>query len=96
MKSLEVRAPVIVIFGVTKDSPSDVKVIIEYENILPMPSVMDALHYCFACYYVFNISYPPEFHLVMLFLEKYVYGLKSSQKLPLSVSILYDSLQKTS
>ena len=37
-----------------------------------------------------------EFHLVMLFLKKYVYGLKSSQKLPLSVSILYDSLQKTS
>ena len=63
---------------------------------MPMPSVIDALHYSFSSYYVFNISFPPDFHLLLLFLEKYVYGLKSSMKVPLSISILYDSLEKTS
>ena len=96
LKTIEVRAPSVVAFGATKDSPSDIKVVMESENIMPMPSMVDALHYCFASYYIFNISFPPDFHLILLFLEKYVYGLKSSQKLPLSVSLLFDSLQKTS
>ena len=33
LKSLEVRAPSVVAFGATKDSPSDIKVIIENDNI---------------------------------------------------------------
>ncbi len=69
------HVPSVVAFGLTKDSPSDIKVVIERQNVMPMSSMVDALHYC-------------------LFLEKYVYGLKPSQKLPISVSILYDSLEK--
>ena len=80
------RAPSVVTFGATKDSPSDIKVVIEhYANV-------DALNYCFVSYYIFIST---RLSLSMLFLEKFVYGLKPSQKLPLSVSILYDSLQKT-
>lgn len=96
LKTLELHSPRIVVFGVTKDLPSDVKVVMESENILPMSSVTDALHYCFASYYIFDAAFPPDFHLLLLFLEKYVYGLKPSQKLPLSVSLLYDNLQKVS
>ena len=59
-----------------------------------MPSIATALHFCFASYYVFNISFPPEFRLVMLFLEKFVYNLKPSvPKLPLSV-VLNDDLKR--
>ena len=28
------------------------KVVVENENIMPMPSMIDALHYSFSCYYV--------------------------------------------
>ena len=59
-----------------------------------MPSIATALHFCFASYYVFNISFPPEFRL-MLFLEKFVYNLKPSvPKLPLSVVVLNDDLKR--
>ena len=69
-------------------------VVIEKTNALPMPSVSAALHFCFASYYVFNISFPPEFKLILLFLEAYVYGLKPSQKIPISVKLLRDSMER--
>ena len=49
---------------------------------------------CISAYYVFNISYPPAFYALMLFLEKYVYGIKPSLTSPLSVTVLYDNLLK--
>jgi len=69
-------------------------VVMEKDNVLSMPSLTAALHYCFASYYVFNISYPPDSKPLMLLLESYVYGLKPSLKLPLSVAVLMDNLQK--
>ena len=49
-----------------------------------------ALHFCFAAYYVLSISFPVDFRFVLLFLEKYnyVYALKSSQNLYLSLYLL--------
>ena len=62
-----------------------------------MPSLVMAIHFCFATYYVFNISFPSEFRLILLFLEKFVYNLKTSApKLPLSVVVLNDSLKRVS
>lgn len=91
---LETRAPFIVGFGATRASATDFKVVIETDNVLSMPSVVTALHYCFPSYYVFNISFPPDFRFVLLFLEKYVYGLKPSQKLPMCVTVLINSLER--
>lgn len=91
---LETRAPFFVGFGATRASATDFKVVIETDNVLSMPSVVTALHYCFSTYYVFNISFPPDFRFVLLFLEKYVYGLKPSQKLPMCVTVLINSLEK--
>ena len=67
-------------------------VVIEKTNALSMPLVSSALHFCFASYYVFNISFPPEFKLILLFLEAYVYWLKPSQKVPMCVKLLRDSM----
>ena len=44
--------PYIAAFGVTIDALTDVKLVIEKENVLSMPSVVVALHCCFACYYI--------------------------------------------
>ena len=71
--------------------------VIENDNIISLSSIKTAtLHFCFAPYYVFNISFPNSYRPVLLFLEKYVYGMKPSQKTPMSVQTLIDSLEKIS
>ena len=91
---LEEKAPSILAMGLSLEEISDIKVVIEKENVLSMPTMLKALHFCFASYYVFNISFPSPFKPTLLFLEKYVYGLPSSQKLPMSIMLLYDNMQR--
>ena len=80
-------APYIIAIGETQDALTDIKVIIEKETIVSFSSISEALHYCFAAYYIFNIAYPPAFKPLMLMLETFVYGLKASSKVPLTVTI---------
>jgi hypothetical protein len=91
IKEIQIKAPSIIAFGVM-DKIEEIKIIIEDDNVLRMPSMLSAVSYCISAYYVFNISYPPEFRSLMLFLEKYIYGLKPSLTLPLSATLLYDNL----
>ncbi|CAI8031482.1 hypothetical protein GBAR_LOCUS17865 [Geodia barretti] len=91
---LNTTAPCIAAFGVTRDNIADVKVIVETDNILPVNTLSTSIHVCFACYYIFNISFPPSYKHILLFLEKYVYGLKSSQKLPMSVVLVHDGMER--
>ncbi len=81
-------------FGTSFDELSDFKIVIEKENVITMPCLDTAIHCCFAAYYIYNISYPPDLGPLMLFLEQYVYHLKPSHKLPLTVSIIIDCLEK--
>ena len=67
------RKPCDTLFGATHDTLSDVKVVIEKDNVLSMPSLSKAIHFCFASYYVFNISFPQSFKPILLFMEKYIY-----------------------
>ena len=53
------------------DSPTDFKVVIGKNNIISVPLLSTALHYCLASYYIYNIAYPPSLKSFMLFLEKY-------------------------
>ena len=87
------KGPFVAAFGETVDVLSYM-VVMEKNNVISMPTLAAALHYCFASYYVFNISYPPDSKSLMLFLESHVYRLKPSLKLPLSVAFLIDNLQK--
>ena len=94
LEEVDCRAPFIAAFGLSVDALTDFKLVIEKENILSVPSLALALHCCFAAYYLYNISFPSDVSPIMLFLEQYVYHLKPSQKLPLSVSVIIDSLEK--
>ena len=87
------RAPYIAGFGVTFDELTDFKVVIENDNILTMPSLEMALKCCFAAYFVYNISYPPDLTPFLLFME-HVFNLKPTKKLPLSVTIMIETLGK--
>ena len=78
LSGVELKAPFIAAFGLTKDELTDVKLVIESDNVISMPYMAIALHCCFASYYIYNISYPSDFSAVMLFLEQYVYRLKPS------------------
>lgn len=75
---------------------SDFKLIVEKENILSMPSIATAVHCAFASYYniIYNISFPSDISPLLLFLEQYVYKLKPSQKMPVSVSVIIDNLER--
>ena len=70
--------------------------VIENDNIISLSSIKTAVHFCFAAYYIFNISFPNVYRPILLFLEKYVYGIKPSQKTPMSVQTLIDSIEKIS
>ena len=76
------------------EKPTDFKVVVEKENIIEMPSLFIALQYCFAIYYIMNIAYPKDVNPLMLFLETELFGLKSSSKIPMSVTVLCDNLYK--
>ena len=68
------------------------KAVIEEDNVLVMPSLATARHFCFAAYYVCNTTYPPKYRHLLLFLEKFVYNLKPSAKMPLCILNLHDNL----
>ena len=89
INSLNITAPCIVAFGASRNNIEDIKIVIETDTIIPVANMATAIHFCFACYYI-NMSFPAPFKYILLFLEKYVYNLKPSQKLPMSVVLVHD------
>ena len=60
-------APYIAVFGASRANISEIKLVIEKENVLRMPDAITAVNCCMAAYYVFNISYPMGISSVMTF-----------------------------
>ena len=94
LSEVNYSVPYIAAFGLTVDKLTSVKLVIERENVLSMPSIAVALHCCFASHYLYNISFPAKFSTMLLFLEQYVYNLGPSQNIPVSVTVAIDCLQK--
>ena len=88
------RSPYIQAFGRTIDEPTDFKVVLEMKCVVEIPSLWLAIQYCFASYFVMNITYPKEANPLLLFLETQVFGLKASAKIPVIVTVLIDNLLK--
>ena len=95
INSLNVSAPCIVAFGASRNHIDNIRVIIESE-VVPVANMATAIHFCFSCYYIFNMSFPPSFKLILLFLEKFVCNLKPSQKLPMSVVLVHNGMERVS
>ena len=51
-------APFIAVFGPSKSTVCEIKLVIEKENIIDMPNSRTAVNCCMAAFYVFNITYP--------------------------------------
>ena len=64
MKTMEQQTPYIVAFGRSLNEVTDIKLVVESINIIPISSVSLALHCCFASYYTYNISYPTDNNVV--------------------------------
>ena len=45
------------------------------ENVIAMPSLIDAMHYCFASYYIFHISFPSDIRPLKA-LGQYISGIR--------------------
>ena len=67
LEEVDLAEPYIAAFGVTLDSITDAKLVIEKDNILNTPSLSIAFHCCIASYFLFNISYPPTSFLLCYF-----------------------------
>ena len=80
--------------SITAADEITVKIVIENKNVISVPSVEDILHSCFISYYLFNIPYSMSATPLMLFLKQHFYKMKPSQKYPLSVKKVVDSLEK--
>ena len=78
IQELDEKAPCIIGFRLTRLEAMDFKILIKNNNIISIPSMRTTLHYYFTTYYVFNITFPLQYHLILLFLEKYVYDIKPS------------------
>ena len=53
----------------------------------------DCIACLFACYFVMDISNPRRIKNTMTFLEKYVFNIRSTEKLPMTVLKLFSNLQ---
>ena len=92
LETIACKAPFIAAFGISLDELLDIKLVVEGENRLEMPSLAIALHCCFALYYLFHISFTPELSPILLFLEQYVHHLKPTKKPPVSVCVVADCI----
>ena len=86
--------PIIAAYGQCFDELSDFAVVTEKDTVLKMPTLETALHCCFATYYIYNISYPAHFAPLFLFLELYIYQMSPSKKVPTSVSVVIECIEK--
>ena len=81
IQSVSSPHPLIVGLGESLNNLVDILVVDE-NNVLTIPNLMTAVHSCLACYYLFNIAYPPKMKAMGLFLEA-AYQMKPSAKIPL-------------
>ena len=91
---ITVNHSVVIGFGDDLKNINDVRVVIERENILPMPSVLTAVECCLASYYVFNLQYESRSKALCHLLE-FLYGMdisKHTHKLPLNVKSVIEAL----
>ena len=54
----------------------------------------DALHTLIAAYYVFDIAYPKQVHPILLFIQRYLVGIKDDQPIPPSLIRTISALDK--
>ena len=84
--------PIIVGFGPSFDELTEFRLVVE-GTVLQMKDLNMAVHCCFGCYWVFDISYP---NTIFLLLEHMVYGLPPFQRMPTTVVTTIDSISKVS
>jgi len=87
-------APFIAVFGPSKSTVCEIKLVIEKENIIDMPNSRTAVNCCMAAYYVFNITYPNGISCLMNLLETFLYQIRCSKKLPVSAVTVIDNLKR--
>lgn len=61
-------------------------VIVEGASLVQSTDIQTALIDLYSAYFVFDIAYPVEVAPVLIFMQHYIFGLKDSQKIPVSVA----------
>jgi len=69
-------------------------VIVEKEVVLEVTDFSRAMSALFACYYIFDISYPKECIITLLFLERFMFNIVNGPKLSKTAIGVISDIQK--
>ena len=70
-------------------------VLVEHNFLFEFRNIRDAYVMLFACYFTFNIQYPPLLSCALLFIQHYIYSLPvGTKKLPISITRVYSACAK--
>ena len=89
-----IEYPCVAGFGLSLNELQDFCLVIIENNVVIMPELNTAMHCGFSAYWVFSIKYLASAKNLLLFLERIVYDLPSSQHLPSNVVTTIDSVSK--
>jgi len=84
LKNVPFSAPCILMVETSEATTYDL--IVEGASLVQSTDIQTALIDLYSTYFVFDIAYPVEVAPVLIFMQHYIFGLKNSQKIPVSVA----------
>ncbi len=95
IENIKQSEPFIAVTGKAGDENCQYFICAEQALTTESISLRDAFLDLICAYYVYNISYPKAISGVHLFFQELVFGIKSSQKLPLCLVKLLQNIKST-
>jgi len=91
LKNVPFSAPCI--FMVETSEATTYDVIVEGASLVQSTDIQTALIDLYSAYFVFDIAYPVEVAPVLIFMQ-HIFGLKDSQKIPVSVATTVATMRR--
>ena len=73
---------------------SEYTIIVERQPIVTLENFRKAIIALIACYYTFNIQYPKEVGNTLLYIEKYLLGINTGQRMTAAATQVISAIEK--
>ena len=88
------KTPYIGCTGEDVISVSDFTIIVERQPIVTLKDFRKAIIALIACYYAFNIQYPKEVGNTLLYIERYLLGISTRQRMTAAATQAISAIEK--
>ena len=88
VEEIEQSAPYIAITGMPGTEEAQYHICCEKQVVTESRGVRDAVLDLMCCYFVFDTSYPKRLSSILVYIQHFLLGVKSSQKIPEAASKL--------